>query len=159
VNRLKRWSAEKEASPADVSIVARLRRFGIFKLLVLMFVAGFFMLITTVHMIQPAISVGMSPRVADKLPFLGFALGALVIFCAAISHAAMEALQIGLAIPLILFALAGSAMAVVMSALWALAFLDVALIAAAATVLFVLAVAGLGKLYEMFDSRNSGARK
>jgi hypothetical protein len=155
VNRRTRWDAEKEGLPTDASIVARLRRFGIFKLLALMFVAGLFMLIATVHMIQPAISVGMSPRVADKLPFLGFALGALVIFCAAISRAAMEALKIGLAIPLILFALLGSALAVVASVLGALAFLDVALIAIAATGLFVLVLAGIGKLVDMGAAKRS----
>ena len=103
--------------------------------------------------------LGISPRVADKLPYVGFACGMAVIFFAAISSAAREVLKIGLLIPLTLFALAGGALAFVMSFLWALAFLDVALIAAAVTVVFVVAVAGLNKLYEMIDSRSRGARK
>lgn len=115
--------------------------------------------IVSVHLIPAAVRAGVPPPIADKLPFLGFACGLLVGFSAAVSHAAMEALKIGLAIPLTLFALAGSALAFVMSFLWALVFLDVALIAAAITVVFVVAVAGLNKLYEMLDSRNSGARK
>ncbi len=149
----------KAALPPDASIVARLRRFGLFKLLALMFAAGFLMLIVSVHLIPFAVRLGISPRVADKLPFVGFACGMLVIFCAAISSAAMEVLKIGLLIPLTLFGLAGGALAFVMSFLWALAFLDVALIAAAVTVVFVVAVAGLNKLYEMIDSRGRGARK
>ncbi len=144
----------KAALPSDASIVARLRRFGIFKLLALMFAAGFLMLIVSVHLIPFAVRLGISSRVADKLPYVGFACGMAVIFCAAISSAAMEVLEIGLLIPLTLFALAGGALAFVMSLLWALAFLDVALIAAVVTVAFVVAVAGLNKLYEMIDSRS-----
>jgi hypothetical protein len=158
MNRQERWEAEKAKAGAkgtNTSIVRRLREFGIIKLLVLMFVAGFFMLIATVHLIQPAISVGMSPRVADNLPFLGFALGALAIFCAAISHAAMEALQIGLAIPLILFALVGCVLSVIATVLWTLAFLDVALIAMAATAIFVLVLAVLSKLVDTAAAKRS----
>ncbi len=155
----KRRNAGNERLPAKVSVFARLRKFGLIKLLVLMFLAGFFMLIATVHLIQPAIRMGMSPRVADNLPFLGFAMGALVIFCAAISHAFMEALQIGLAIPLLLFALVGSALAVVASVLGALVLLDAALIAAVATGLFTLVVVVAGKLMDLFASGRGASRK
>ena len=156
MNRQLRREAEKaraETKPGNTSVVRRLREFGIIKLLVLMFVLGFFLMLATVHLIQPAIKLGMSPRVADNLPFLGFALGAMVMFCAAISHAAMTVLQIGLAIPLMLFALAGSALAVIASVLGAIAFLDVALIAAAATVVFMLIVATLGKVVDLATAK------
>ena len=109
-------------------------------------------MLATVHLIQPAISVGMSLRVANNLPFLGFAVGALVILCAALSHAAMEALKIGLAIPLLLFALMGSVLAVVGSLLGALMFLDVALIGLVATGLFALVLVALNKVIELFGN-------
>lgn len=153
MNRRDRLKAEKAAAlSANISVVGRLRRFGIFKLLALMFVTGFFMMLATVHLIQPAISVGMSPQVANNLPFLGFAVGALVILCAALSHAAMEALEIGLAIPLQLFALMGLVLAVVGSVLGALMFLDVALIGLVATGLFALVLVALNKVIELFGN-------
>ena len=71
----------------------------------------------------------------------------------------MEALQIGLAIPLLLFALVGSALAVVASVLGALVLLDAALIAAVATGLFTLVVVVAGKLMDLFASGRGASRK
>jgi hypothetical protein len=158
MNRLKRMQAEKEAVPQDASVFMQLRRFGIFKLLGIMFALGFILGIVSVHLIPIAVRTGLPPPMADKLPYWGFACGALVGFSAAVSHAAMKTLKIGLAIPLLLFALIGSVLSVVMSVLWAIAFLDVALIAAAITGVFVVLLAGVAKLHDNYESNRSNAR-
>ena len=58
----------------------------------------------------------------------------------------MDALQIGLAIPLALVAVAGSLLAVISSALWAIAYIDAFLVAAALIAVFALVAFVLDKL-------------
>jgi hypothetical protein len=54
-----------------------------------------------------------------------------------------------------LFALVGCVLSVIATVLWTLAFLDVALIAMAATAIFVLVLAVLSKLVDMAAAKRS----
>gem|GEM_PF-2664003 len=150
---------EGEARARDVSTLARLRKFGFLKLLGLVLTLGIAMGILSVHLIPYTVRAGVPPPMADKLPYLGLFCGVLVGFAAAVSRVAMDALQIGLAIPLTLFALLGWLLSVVMSMMWSVALLEFALPAGAIIGALVLLVAGLCKLYAMFESRNDSARQ
>jgi hypothetical protein len=119
------------------SVFTRLRRFGLIKLVLLMLGLALALGIASVHLIPLVTRLGLSPRLADKLPYLGFASGLLVGLLAPVSHALMLTLQIGLVLPLLAFALLGSVLSVLASALWAIAMLDALLIGALVTVAFV----------------------
>ncbi len=159
MNRRKRNDGKVEALARDVSMLAPLRKFGFMKLLGLLFALGMAMGILSVHLIPYTVRAGVPPPMADKLPYLGFFCGVLVGFAAAVSRAAMDALQIGLAIPVTLFALLGWALSVVLSMMWSIALLDLALPAVALIGVCGLLVAGLAKLYAIFESRNDPARQ
>lgn len=148
-----------EVLVGNPSVFARLRRFGFLKLSGLALALGLVMGILSVHLIPYTVRAGVPPLIADKQPYLGFLCGVLIAFVAAVSRAVMGALQIGLAIPLIFFALLGWGLSVVMGLLWSLAVLDVALPAAAIVGTCVLLAAGLSKLYTMFESKRQPARQ
>ncbi len=137
--RLQQLRAKRDAR-ADGSVFARLRRFGVWKLLFMMVGLGIVLGIASVNLIPLALRLGLAPRVADKLPYVGFAGGLLIGLAAAVSQAAMQALQIGLAIPLAVFALLGCALSVLLSLLWAVALADVLLIGVLASAVFAVVV-------------------
>ena len=128
MNRVQQYRAERVRR--NVSIFARLAAFGIGKLLALLFGLSVVVGLGSVHLIPLAVKAGISPPVADKLPYAGFVAGALIGLAAAISRAVMDALQIGLAIPLALMAVLGSLLAAISSALWAIAYIDSFLVVA-----------------------------
>lgn len=148
MNRLKQERARRATVPRAASIVARLRTFGILKLIGMMIGLGLVMGFMSIYLIPTAVRVGVPAPMADKLPYLGFACGALVGLSAAVSHAAMLALQIGLAIPLILFALLGSVLSIVLGLMGTIAVLDILLTVGAVGMVFLLIIVGLGKLSE-----------
>ncbi len=156
MNRMQRLKAERAAGQQTRSVLQRLRRFGVAKLLALMLGLGLVLGIATVHGIPFAVRLGMTARLADKLPYLGFASGLLIGISAAVSHAAMQALQIGLAIPLIVFAALGSLMAFVLSVLWAVATLQLLLVSALVSAIFVVAIVAFQAVVERFGSERNG---
>ncbi len=144
MNRVQQYRAAK--ARGNASILARLAAFGFGKLLALMLGLSVAVGLGSVHLIPLAIKAGLSPPLADKLPFAGFAAGALIGLAAAISRAVMDALQIGLAIPLALVAVLGSLLAAISSALWAIAYIDAFLVAAALMAVFAVVAFVLDKL-------------
>jgi hypothetical protein len=144
MNRVQRYRAEKARGKA--SVIARLAVFGIGKLIALMLGLSVAIGLGSVHLIPLAVKAGLAPPVADKLPYAGFVAGALIGLAAAISRAVMDALQIGLAVPLALVAVAGSLLAVISSALWTIAYIDAFLVAAALLAVFALVAFVLDKL-------------
>ncbi len=124
----------------------------------MMFGLGVVLGIASVHLIPVALRLGLAPRLADRLPYLGFASGLLIGGAAAVSRAAMQALQIGLAIPLAVFALLGCVLSVLLSLLWAVALLDVLLIGALVSAGFALVVVLGNVVYERLrPGRDRGA--
>ena len=145
MNRIQQYRAEK--ARGNASMFARLAAFGSGKLLALMFGLSLAVGLGSAHLIPIAVKGGLAPTLADKLPFAGFAAGALIGLAAAISRAVMDALQIGLAIPLALVAVLGSLLAAISSALWAIAYIDAFLVAAGLVAVFSLVVLALDKLF------------
>lgn len=68
----------KRGARAGGSVFERLRRFGVWKLLFMMFGLGVVLGIASVHLIPVALRLGLAPRLADRLPYLGFASGLLI---------------------------------------------------------------------------------
>ena len=144
MNRVQQYRAEK--AKGNASVLGRLAAFGFGKLLALMFGLSIAVGLGSVHLIPLALKAGVAPPVADKLPYAGFAAGAIVGLAAAISRAVMDALQIGLAIPLTLVAALSLLLAAVSSALWAIAYMDAFFVAAGLMALFALVAFVLDKL-------------
>ena len=76
----------KRGARAGGSVFERLRRFGVWKLLFMMFGLGVVLGIASVHLIPVALRLGLAPRLADRLPYLGFASGLLIGGSAAVSR-------------------------------------------------------------------------
>ncbi len=148
MNRMQRVRAERQ-----LTLVGRLRRFGVFKILGLMLLLGALMGASFVYLIPTAARLGMSPRMAGKLPYLGFVGGLLVGFSAPLSRVVMQSLQIGVALPLLVFAVIGSALSVVAGLVWAIELVALLPYMAALAAVFVLIVLLLDKLSGTFGSK------
>jgi hypothetical protein len=152
-NRLKRWQLQQVALAANAPVGARLRHLGVLKLLGLMLALGFGIGLLSVHLIPLAVRAGMSPPVADKLPYVGLACGLLIGLAAAASRAVMTTLQVGISVPLGVGAMFVGGAAYLVSFLWLVALLDVFLIAAAVLLVFLFVLGLLGVANDRFAGR------
>lgn len=148
MNRMQQARAERQ-----LTIVGRLRRFGLFKIAGLMLLLGVLMGIAFVHLMPVFMRLGLSPRLADKLPYLGLAGGLLVGLCAPLSREVMVALQIGMALPMLVFAMVGTALSLVAGLVWAIELLALLPVIAGLMIVLVLIILAMDRLPALFGSR------
>jgi hypothetical protein len=148
MNRMQQARAERQ-----LTIFGRLRRFGLFKIVGLMLLLGVLMGIAFVHLIPFFMRLGVPPRVADKLPYFGMAGGLLVGFSAPLSREVMVTLQIGMALPMLAFAVIGTALSMVAGLVWAIELLALLPVIAGLTVVLVLIILVMDRLPALFGSK------
>lgn len=154
MNRMQLANAERA-----LTVVGRLRRFGLFKMLGLMLLLACTLGIASVHLIPTLVRLGLSARTADKLPYFGFLVGLLIGCSAPLSRAVMLSLQVGLAVPLLLSAVLGSVLSVIAGLAWAIEMAEllpiVAVVAVVLTAGFVLITLLIDRLAGLLGPRKT----